>query len=243
MCMNFTINDFNGPLDLLWHLIKSNKMDIYDINISEITKEYLAFISNVKNLTIDNYSEYLVMASELIHLKSKLLLNKNVADEDDEILYEFNNEDELKQRLLEYQMIKEKVDEFRFLEEKRSNVFTKMPENLNAFKEIEILSDNEFTVDDLVSAFESLLKRQKLGKPVNTSVTKKELSVEDKIRSIRSIIKNKKRVSFLELFEEVTRPQMIVTFLSILNMSKNKEIFIIQDKNFDQIFIEGCSNI
>ena len=75
--MNIKINDFDGPLDLLWHLIKAHKMDIYDINIEKITKEYLSFINEHKELTIDGASEYLVMASELIHLKSKLLLNKN----------------------------------------------------------------------------------------------------------------------------------------------------------------------
>ena len=97
--MNVEINDFSGPLDLLLHLIKSNKMDIYDINIELITREYIDYINNNKDLTIDACSEYLVMASELIHLKSKLLLHHE--DEDDEE-YEINNEEELRDRLLEY---------------------------------------------------------------------------------------------------------------------------------------------
>ena len=75
--MNIEVNDFNGPLDLLLHLIKTSKMDIYDIDIKVITKEYIDYINNNKELTIDACSEYLVMASELIHLKSKQLLNKN----------------------------------------------------------------------------------------------------------------------------------------------------------------------
>lgn len=241
--MNITINDFNGPLDLLLHLIKSNKMDIYDIDIAKITKEYLNFINNTKNLSIDNHSEYLVMASDLIHLKSKLLLNKKNEEEDDDIYYEFNNEEELRQRLLEYQRIKDKVDEFRFLEEKRGNVYTKFPTNLNEYKDIEVLIEGDNTLEDLVHAFEELLKRKKLSKPVNTSVTKRELSVEDRIKKIRNILKINKKVNFLDLFEEVTKPYVIVTFLSILNMSKNKEISITQDKNFDQIYIEGCSNL
>ena len=76
MTYNFCINDFEGPLDLLLHLIRSSKMDIYDINIESITKQYLSFIEDAKDLSVDDASEYLVMAAELIHLKSKILLNK-----------------------------------------------------------------------------------------------------------------------------------------------------------------------
>ena len=237
--MNFTINDFNGPLDLLLHLIKANKMDIYDIDIAVITKEYLNFINNNNDLSIDAYSEYLVMASELIHLKSKLLLNKDSDLEEDDVLYEINSEDELRERLLEYQKIKEKADDFRVLEEKRSNVFTKMPMNLNEFREKDTTINGDVTLADLLKAFEEFLKRQKMKEPVNTTITKKELSVEDRVKSIRNIVKIRGKVNFLDLFEEVSKPYVIVTFLSILDMSKNKEIIITQDKNFGQIYIEG----
>lgn len=238
--MNFTINDFNGPLDLLLHLIKANKMDIYDIDIAVITKEYLNFINNKNDLSIDAYSEYLVMASELIHLKSKLLLNKDSDLEEDDVLYEINSEDELRERLLEYQKIKEKADDFRVLEEKRSNVFTKMPMNLNEFREKDTtIINGDVTLVDLLKAFEEFLKRQKRKEPVNTTITKKELSVEDRVKSIRNIVKIRGKVNFLDLFEEVSKPYVIVTFLSILDMSKNKEIIITQDKNFGQIYIEG----
>lgn len=237
--MNFTINDFNGPLDLLLHLIKANKMDIYDIDIAVITKEYLNFINNNNDLSIDAYSEYLVMASELIHLKSKLLLNKDSDLEEDDVLYEINSEDELRERLLKYQKIKEKADDFRVLEEKRSNVFTKMPMNLNEFREKDTTINGDVTLVDLLKAFEEFLKRQKMKEPVNTTITKKELSVEDRVKSIRNIVKIRGKVNFLDLFEEVSKPYVIVTFLSILDMSKNKEIIITQDKNFGQIYIEG----
>ena len=237
--MNFTINDFNGPLDLLLHLIKANKMDIYDIDISVITKEYLNFINNNNDLSIDAYSEYLVMASELIHLTSKLLINKDSDLEEDDVLYEINSEDELRERLLEYQKIKEKADDFRVLEEKRSNVFTKMPMNLNEFREKDTTINGDVTLADLLKAFEEFLKRQKMKEPVNTTITKKELSVEDRVKSIRNIVKIRGKVNFLDLFEEVSKPYVIVTFLSILDMSKNKEIIITQDKNFGQIYIEG----
>lgn len=236
--MNIQINDYNGPLDLLLHLIKVNKMDIYDINIELITKEYLNFINNTKDLSIDAYSEYLVMASELIHLKSKLLLNSTTS-EDEEDTYEINNEEDLRQRLLEYQAIKEISESFKTLEEKRSEVFTKMPSNFNEYKEEEKIIKGDVTLDDLLNAFEEFLKRQKLKEPLNTTVTKRELSVEERCQEVRNIINKKGKIKFLELFDKINKPYVIVTFLSILDMTKNKEIIITQDSNFSDIFIEG----
>lgn len=236
--MNIQINDYNGPLDLLLHLIKVNKMDIYDINIELITKEYLNFINNTKDLSIDAYSEYLVMASELIHLKSKLLLNSTTS-EDEEDTYEINNEEDLRQRLLEYQAIKEISESFKTLEEKRSEVFTKMPSNFNEYKEEEKIIKGDVTLDDLLNAFEEFLKRQKLKEPLNTTVTKRELSVEERCQEVRNIINKKGKIKFLELFDKINKPYVIVTFLSILDMTKNKEIIITQESNFSDIFIEG----
>jgi len=236
--MNVEINDFSGPLDLLLHLIKSNKMDIYDINIELITREYIDYINNNKDLTIDACSEYLVMASELIHLKSKLLLHHE--DEDDEE-YEINNEEELRDRLLEYQKIKDMANDFRVLEERRSYVYTKLPSNLNEFRE-EAKLNTDITLNDLLNAFEGFLKRQKSKKPSVTTVTKKEFSVEERNNSIRKIIKDRGKINFLDLFDDISKPYVIITFLSILDLSKKSEIIITQDKNFGEIYLEG-SNI
>ena len=236
--MNVEINDFSGPLDLLLHLIKSNKMDIYDINIELITREYIDYINNNKDLTIDACSEYLVMASELIHLKSKLLLHHE--DEDDEE-YEINNEEELRDRLLEYQKIKDMANDFRVLEERRSYVYTKLPSNLNEFRE-EAKLNTDITLNDLLNAFEEFLKRQKSKKPSVTTVTKKEFSVEERNNSMRKIIKDRGKINFLDLFDDISKPYVIITFLSILDLSKKSEIIITQDKNFGEIYLEG-SNI
>lgn len=235
--MNVEINDFSGPLDLLLHLIKSNKMDIYDINIELITREYIDYINNNKDLTIDACSEYLVMASELIHLKSKLLLHHEDEDNDE---YEINNEDELRDRLLEYQKIKDMANDFRVLEERRSYVYTKLPSNLNEFRE-EAKLNTDITLNDLLNAFEEFLKRQKSKKPSVTTVTKKEFSVEERNNSIRKIIKDRGKINFLDLFDDISKPYVIITFLSILDLSKKSEIIITQDKNFGEIYLEGCN--
>lgn len=236
MIPNFCINDFEGPLDLLLHLIRSSKMDIYDINIESITKQYLDFINNNKDLSMDDSSEYLVMAAELIHLKSKLLLNKNDDEEDDE--YEFNNEEDLRNRLIEYERIKGITDSFKDLEDKRSEFYTKLPSDLSEFKQEEKLNYGENDIDDLINAFELFLSRQKLNKPLNTKIMKKELSVKERTNQIRNILKTKKSCHFEDLFEELTKPYIVVTFLSILEMAKNNEILIKQDNNFGEISIE-----
>lgn len=231
-----TIEDFSGPLDLLLHLIKESKMNIYDLKINEITKQYIEFINHMEKLNIDVASEYLVMASTLIHLKSKMLINEKDEEEtpNDE---EITTEEELKRRLIEYNQYKELTNNFKILENKRQEVYTKVPESLNEFRE-NIKLNTDTTLDDLLNAFEEFLKRQKYLKPLDTKITEKELSVTKRSKEIKSILKKKKRMNFFELFEVVNKPYVVVTFLSILEMTKNKEISISQGKNFDNILIE-----
>lgn len=234
MTYNFSINDFEGPLDLLLHLIKINKMEIESINIESITSQYLEFIDKMKNESIDVASEYLVMASELIHIKSKALIN--IKDEENDE-YEINSEEELKQRLLEYEQIKNITNTFKNLEDNRGKVYTKIPTNLNEYKK-DIPLDTNITLDDLIKAFEDFLNREKLKKPINTKITKKELSVNDRIKSIRTLLDKKTKIKFIDLFDNYTKPYIVVTFLSILEMTKNEEIKINQENNFGEIILE-----
>ena len=236
MTYKFCINDFEGPLDLLLHLIRSSKMDIYDINVESITKQYLDFINQTKDMSMDVASEYLVMAAELIHLKSKLLLNKKDEEEDSE--YEINSEEDLRDRLLEYEKVKKVTSSFKELEDKRSEFFTKLPSDLSEYREEVTLVQGDVDLEDLVNAFELFLARQKLNKPLNTKITKRELSVTERTHQIRSVLKKQKKCEFTSLFEEVSKPYVVVTFLSILEMSKNKELKITQDKNFGSIMLE-----
>lgn len=234
MTYNFSINDFEGPLDLLLHLIKINKMEIESINIESITSQYLEFIDKMKNESIDVASEYLVMASELIHIKSKALIN--IKDEENDE-YEINSEEELKQRLLEYEQIKNITNTFKNLEDNRGKVYTKIPTNLNEYKK-DIPLDTNITLDDLIKAFEDFLNREKLKKPINTKITKKELSINDRIKSIRTLLDKKNKLKFIDLFDNYTKPYIVVTFLSILEMTKNEEIKINQENNFGEIILE-----
>lgn len=233
----FLINDFEGPLDLLLHLIKNSKMEISEVRISEITEQYIKFIRDMEELNLDIASEYLVMAAELMEIKSRSLLPKKETEESEE--EELNPEEELKRRLLEYQMYKESTLEFRRLEENRTNVFTRLPESVETISDEHYINDGDITIDDLMAALKNILDRKEYSKPINTKVTKKELSVSERMVRIRDILKSKKKVSFVSLFENVTRPYVVVTFLSILEMAKDKELIISQDANFGEIYIEG----
>ena len=234
---NFVINDFEGPLDLLLHLIKTSKMDIYDISINEITKQYLDFIKKMKNMNLDIASEYLVMASELIEIKSKLLLPKNNELDSDE--YEEDPKEALINRLLEYKKYKDMIDTFKELETQRKDIFTKDPINLSNYSDNEFENNGDISLDDLLKALNNFLKRKEDEKPKETKITKKELSVTERTSQIKQILKKKKRVSFFELFEIKTRPYVVVTFLSILEMAKLGEIKITQENNFNTIIIDS----
>lgn len=237
--LEFTIDDFSGPLDLLLHLVKESKMDIYEVPIQEITNEYVAFIKSMEEMNIDVASEYLVLASELIHLKSKMLLNIKEPEEDaDQLEFKIGTEEELRHRLAEYNRIKELKEDFKILEANRGEVYTKLPESLNEYKEA-VKLNTDTTIDDLLKAMSEFLERQKYMKPLSTKITKRELSVEKRSSEIRDLLKTKRRLDFFDLFEEINKEFVVVTFLSILEMTKNDEINIRQDKNFDKITIEA----
>lgn len=240
MTYNFCVSDFEGPLDLLLHLVKESKVDIYEINIRTIIDQYLDFIHSLEEKNIDIASEYLVMASELIHLKSKLLINRQDEEVSSEDEFSITSEEDLRNKLLEYEKYKQITKSFHDLEEKRAEVYTKLPESLREFVDTSNLQRGEFDIEDLFNAYQLFIDRQKLAKPLNTKITKKELSIDDKIKDIRNILSSKKRVNFLELFNEVTKENVVVTFLSILEMSKNKEVILTQNDTFSPIMIERC---
>ena len=229
-----TIDNFDGPLDLLLHLIKEQDIDIYDIKIEDITKQYLDYIRHMKELNLEIASEYLVMASELIEMKSKMLLPKKNEKEDDD--YEEDPRELLIERLLAYKRYKEVTSEFKDLELTRKMVFTREPDNLNRYvKEDE--NSEELGVADLIDAFNNLLKRKELDRPIATKITKKELSVTEKVNKIKNILRNKKKINFEDIFEVSTKEEVIISFLSVLEMVKKDEILLTQEGNFKNIVI------
>ena len=227
------INEFEGPLDLLLHLIKKENISIFDISIEEIIKQYLNYINKMKEENLDITSEYLVMASELIELKSKMLL-PNKTEEIEEEIEEATND--LINRLLEYDKYKNMTSELRNLETIRSKIHTRESEELLNYANNDDI-DYGIDLDDLVNAFQKFLEYKEMTKPLNTKIEKKEYSVDERCIEIRNKIKIKGSLNFEDLFETVTKEYVVVTFLAILSMAKKQEISINQDNNFNNITI------
>lgn len=235
MDYSIKINEFEGPLDLLLHLIKESNINIQDIEINEITKQYLDYINKMEELNINIAASYLVMAAELMEIKSKSLLppSEEEQDEDEEMV----SRESLINRLIEYEKYKNMINTFKEMEESRQNIYVKAPERISNYVDNIIVNNNDTTVDDLVEAFKKFLERLDKEKPISTKITTKEYSVKERKKNIRNILKEKKQVLFTELFDIRSASYIVVTFLSILEMTKEKEITIKQDNNFNDITI------
>lgn len=235
MKLDFTIDEFSGPLDLLLHLVKESKMNILDIEIEKITDQYLEYLDKMEKMNLEVTSEYLVLASELMYIKSKMLLPKREKEEDEE---EEDPREELINRLLEYEAYKEITKTLKEKEEIRSEIYTKAPGDIKEYIDNEVNISGELSVDDLVDAFKKFLKRKSEEKPIHTKITEKEITVSERKKRIKDIIHTKKRVSFFELFEDYSKEYIVATFLAILEMAKEKELVISQEKAFDDIICE-----
>lgn len=237
--MDLKLEVFEGPLDLLLHLIKENKMDIFDIEIESITKQYLDYIHKMKEQNLDIASAYLVMASELTLIKARMLLPRPKVDEEE--IEEEDPREELVARLLEYQAYKEITKTLKENESKRQEIHTKLPENINNYIEENTIITGEGSLDLLVDAFKKFLVRKSEEKPLSTKVTMKEITVSSRKLEIKSILKKEKRVSFFNLFPVSTKEYIVATFLAILDMARNKELLIKQEELFSDIIVEGVS--
>lgn len=234
MDYKITINDFEGPMDLLLHLVKKENIDIFNLNIESITEQYLNYIKEAEELNLDIASEYLVLAAELIEIKSSSLLPKKQVLEDE---YEEDSREKLIQRLIEYQRYKEVIPELKELEEDRKNYYSKAPSSLKDYEEDVTINYGDLSMDLLMQAFQKFLERKEDEKPLNTKITKKEYSISVRSKEIKNVLLKKKKVNFEELFEVVTKDYVVVTFLSILAMAKKGELLITQEDNFSNIML------
>ena len=237
--MEIRINEFEGPLDLLLHLIKESKIDIMNIEIEKITEQYMNYLALQEKLNLEVASEYLVMAAELLEIKSKLLLPVQKEEDTEE---EVDPREELVNRLIEYQTYKDISKVLQEKENLRKEIYTKSPENIRNYIDEEMPIAGDVSLDDLMEAFKKYLERKKDSKPLNTKVTVNEISVSSRRHDIRKILKVKGRVSFFDLFPVVTKEYVVATFLAILEMAKSGELIIKQDNTFSDIVCEVTNN-
>lgn len=235
------IDSFEGPLDLLLHLIDKAEVDIYEISVAEITDQYVEYIGQMQELELEIASEFLVMAATLLAIKSRMLLPKKeelsfqpMFDMDVE---ELDPREELIMRLIEYKKFKGLALQLREKETERSKVFTRPAENLSVFIENE--SPNpvaNVSLFDLLEAFQTVLQEKKTA-PMSR-VDRDEISIEGRMGQIKAIISERKRIPFSQLFDQYwTKDQVIVTFLAVLEMMKKKEIACEQTSLFSDIWI------
>ena len=232
------IDEFEGPLDLLLHLVKESNIEIKDIKINEITEQYLEYIRKMEELNINVASEYLVMAATLMEIKSKTLIPDDSNNVLDEVEEEEVTREVLIQKLIDYERYKEVTKNFKELEEARQEIFTKAPSKISEITEQKLVNDTDITLDDLMDAFTKFLERKDKEKPITTRVTNIVFSVNKRNNDIKEYLKVKNKALFTDLFSEYNKSYIVVTFMSILELAKEDEIILSQENNFEEIVIE-----
>ncbi|MDR2066930.1 MAG: segregation/condensation protein A [Endomicrobium sp.] len=231
MVYDIHIDMFEGPLDLLLHLIKKNELEISEIKIADITSEYLAYIGLMQNLNIEIAGEFLVMASTLMQIKAKSLLpSGNDLQQDDEDML-----DQLKNRLLEYQKYKEigKLLSYKVLE--NAQVY---------YRPMPIISKQDFVLDVTIFDLLNCFRKALLTVPENIKeIMYQEIPIEVKIREILDILEGKQYVSFTEILKnQSSKSALIVCFMAVLELIKNKQIIAKQSELFAEIRIYRLYN-
>lgn len=245
MSLSVTLEKFEGPLDLLLHLIEKNKINIYDIPIVEITEQYMDYIRQMQEQDMEVMSEFIVMAATLLNIKSKMLLPQEAPENTEEAI---DPRQELVERLLQYKMYKYASLELSDRQLDAGRVLFKeanLPPEIADYKEPidtqALLSD--LTLQKLHSIFESVMKKQvdKID-PVRSKfgrIEKEEVSMSVKMREIQEYALANKRFSFRALLmEQYDKMDVVVTFLCILELMKIGRMHVVQEEIFDEIEIE-----
>lgn len=236
---------FEGSFDLLLKLIDKNKIDIYNIPISKLTDDYLSYIKNIEKSNLEEISEFILMASTLLEIKSKMLLPKEIDEVTNE---EIDPREELVKKLIEYKKYKIIAEKFAESEVFLEKVAFK-PTDASAMQIIkenaplnlkELLEGIDLNL--LYNTFEDVLKRKELKtdkvRSNFNSVTKSLYNINDKIRYIKDLIFLENKISFNKIFEESnSKVEVVVTFLAILELIKIKDIKVLQDNIFGEITI------
>ncbi|MFI3174809.1 MAG: segregation/condensation protein A [Bacillota bacterium] len=238
------LDAFEGPLDVLYHLIEKNKIDIYDIPIAELADQYLAYLDTMEERDMEHMSSFLLMAATLLEIKSKMLLPKLYDDEDDGI----DPREELMWRLLEYKKIKDITEDFRVYEEEAAVFCYKGADD--TIKEMKIADEGTLedflegvTMSVLCDAFREVMKRKE--SKIDTvrsgfkSVERDSFTIEEQSLYIKDMIALHTKVNFSEIFRLGARKmEKVVTFLAVLELIKNHEITIVQEDIFSEIVIQ-----
>jgi segregation and condensation protein A len=245
--INVKLDVFEGPLDLLLHLIKKLEIDIYDIPIAEVTVQYMNYIHTMKTLELEVAGEYLVMAATLMAIKSKMLLPKQELElsAEDELLEGEDPRDALVNQLLEYRKFKYAAGLLHEKEAERSLYYTKEPMDIDEYKEDNpALKPNQLNTIDLFLAFHAMLEKKKNRRPVETTVAGDDVSIEEKIATISERMCRLDKhtpVRFEDFFISYTKQEVVTTFMALLELMKKGVIHVEQEENYTTILLYNRS--
>jgi segregation and condensation protein A len=233
---------FEGPLDLLLYLIKRDEVDIYEISIERITKQYLEYIEAFQLLNIDLAGEFIVMAANLLYIKSRTLLpvDQQMADEEAD---EDDPRWELIRQLIEYKKFKEAAGHLREREAMQENLFARIPASPEFAPDGENLLVEEIGIFDLIRAFQNVLKRRTDKQEDLREIFEENFTVGDKIDHLLRLTGSGVSLKFEEMFpEHATRTEIVVTFLAMLELIRMKQLRVRQDQHFGEIWIESATS-
>lgn len=245
MSLNIKIKNFEGPFDLLLHLIKKNEMDIYNIRIYEITTQYLNYLNNMKELDLEVTSEFIVIAATLLEIKSKMLLPKQEIEEN-----EGDEEDprkELINKLLEYKKFKGIANFLKVREEDIGFMYSKKPEiiedipkddNIDILKGLTILK--LFNIyNDLINTYKNKMNTENV---IQREIPLDKFKIEDKMIKISESLSGGETIKFSKIIDNCeTKIEAIVTFLALLELIKLRLVSVVQEGNFREIYLEGIN--
>ncbi|MGI6512549.1 MAG: segregation and condensation protein A [Catenisphaera adipataccumulans] len=233
MEFNVSIEQFDGPLDLMLHLIKENKLDLMDLNLDVLAEQYIDYIHQMQEMHLEIASEYLTELAGLIEYKSRKLLPREKPELEDE--YEEDQREKLVRRLLEYQQFKDASQTLRTQFDRRQKQYTR-PQASMVESWMQVKSDGTIepqSVYELLKAMDRVLKRHAILQPYETKVTIKELSVEERLEQVKARMKNETQAILFEtLCEDCTSLHMIiVTFLAVLDLVHQNDLICYMDEN------------
>lgn len=243
--MSFTVETtkFDGPLDLMLHLIKEQQLDIFDLDMEVLTDQYINYLQTMEKLELEIESEYLVELATLIEYKSKKLLPKKTEELEDD--YEEDPKERIVRRLLEYQKYKEVSNELLEAFNQRQEQFAK-PLSIDSINTNNLVDDQKLEGNpyDLLKAMTRVLRRMELSKPIETKLTTKEISTEDRILEIKSRLSTLPKTFNFEILVSDCHNvhEVIVTFLAILDMAKDHYLVFSTDDNDEIWFRRGENN-
>ena len=240
--LNVKLDIFEGPLDLLLHLIKTLEIDIYDIPIAEITEQYMNYIHTMRTFDLEVAGEFIVMAATLMSIKSKMLLPQEIVDLEDDGEYEtLDPREALVQQLLDYKKFKYVATVLKEMETERGDYFTKEVTDLSMYeKESKPLEPNEVTTIDLFLAIHDVLSRAKEMEPMETSIVMEDYTIDDRIDYVNDRINQLplgEALLFDELFLSYTRSEIVMTFLALLELIKSHQVIVKQPSSQEMIRI------